>query len=247
MVTKKRSKRLLLKSVILLLFFSIIGCIWYVNDYYHADADVLALVQQNNQTSVIIEQEEDMLFLAPTCAYDIGFIFYPGGKVDYLAYSPLLVQCAEKGIFCVIAKMPANLAVFDMNAAKNITAQFPEITSWYIGGHSLGGAMASSHIAKYPNQYCGLVLLGAYPSDHLDGKNIPILSLYGSNDQVMNRENYTSQKHLLTDEFVIAGGNHAYFGCYGEQEGDGVATLTANEQQSIAAQKIVDFIFSHSL
>jgi len=246
MVTRMRKKHLFPKFLLLLLCFLVLGCIWYVNDYYRADAEVLATLQQGYPSTITIEQKDDMLFLAPTHPYDTGFIFYPGGKVDYLAYSPLLIQCAEKGIFCAIIKMPANLAVFDIDAAENIISLFPEINHWYIGGHSLGGAMASSHIAKYPDQYRGLILLGAYPSADLNGKNVPILSLYGSNDMVINSEKYATQLHLITNEFIIDGGNHAYFGSYGEQEGDGTATITPSEQQSIAAQKIFDFIFKQS-
>ena len=36
-----------------------------------------------------------------------------------------------------------NLAVLDMNAADSIPERFSEVTDWYIGGHSLGGAMAA--------------------------------------------------------------------------------------------------------
>ena len=72
-----------------------------------------------------------------------GLIFYPGGKVENTAYAPLLHDLAEGGILCVLVKMPCNLAVLGMNAADGIPECFPEVTDWYIGGHSLGGAMAA--------------------------------------------------------------------------------------------------------
>lgn len=72
-----------------------------------------------------------------------GLIFYPGGKVENTAYAPLLHDLAEDGILCVLVKMPCNLAVLDMNAADSIPERFSEVTDWYIGGHSLGGAMAA--------------------------------------------------------------------------------------------------------
>jgi hypothetical protein len=67
-------------------------------------------------------------------------IFYPGGKVQYEAYAPLLERLSENGIFCVLVHMPANLAVFDVNAADDIREMYPDIENWYIGGHSYFGS-----------------------------------------------------------------------------------------------------------
>jgi pimeloyl-ACP methyl ester carboxylesterase len=55
--------------------------------------------------------------------------------------------CAERGILCVLLRMPGNLAVLDENAADGVAADYPEIDRWYIGGHSLGGAMAARYAA----------------------------------------------------------------------------------------------------
>ena len=46
-----------------------------------------------------------------------GFIFYPGGKVGYTAYAPLILALAEQDILCVLLEMPFNLAVLDSLAA----------------------------------------------------------------------------------------------------------------------------------
>ena len=56
-----------------------------------------------------------------------GFIFYPGGKVEAVAYEPLLKALASEGMLCVLVEMPFRLAVFDMNAAEGIPEQFPGI------------------------------------------------------------------------------------------------------------------------
>ena len=71
-----------------------------------------------------------------------GFIFYPGGKVEHSAYQPLMAACAQKGILCILVQMPFNLAVLDINAAEGIQAQYPEIETWYIGGHFHGGILS---------------------------------------------------------------------------------------------------------
>ena len=41
-----------------------------------------------------------------------------------------------------------NIALIWMNAADGIPERFSDIADWYIGGHSLGGAMAASYGAQ---------------------------------------------------------------------------------------------------
>lgn len=112
----------------------------YVNDYYHADPAAEDALVSDRFVSVT-EQNGNRVFApeSPTA----GLIFYPGGKVENTAYAPLLHDLAEDGILCVLVKMPCNLAVLDRNAADGIPERFSEVTDWYIGGHSLGGAMAA--------------------------------------------------------------------------------------------------------
>ena len=147
-----------------------------------------------------------------------GLIFYPGGKVENTAYAPLLHDLAEDGILCVLVKMPCNLAVLDMNAADSIPERFSEVTDWYIGGHSLGGAMAASYAAKHTDELDGLVLLAAYSTADLTDSGLRVYAAYGSEDGVLNREKYEADRINLpqdTTETVIDGGCHAGFGSYG--------------------------------
>ena len=90
-------------------------------------------------------------------------------------------------VVCVLAEMPCDLAVLDMNAAEGIAGLYPAVARWYIGGHSLGGCMAAYYAAAHPEELQGLVLLGAYSSAELSGTALRVLSVYGSEDQVMNR------------------------------------------------------------
>ncbi len=170
-----------------------------------------------------------------------GFIFYPGGKVDAAAYAPLMQQIAKSGVTCVVAEMPFHLAVFGVNAWEGAKACAPEVTTWYIGGHSLGGAMAST-VATRENGFSGLIMLAAYATAPIE---VPVLSIYGELDGVMNREKYEQGRAYLPEdaqEVIIFGGNHAGFGYYGAQEGDGEATITQAEQINITARKILSFI-----
>ena len=155
--------------------------------------------------------------------------------------------CAEKGILCIIVEMPFHLAVFDINAANGIQEEYPQIEHWYMGGHSLGGSMAASYLAKHPDEYEGLILLGSYSTADLSDNELEVLSIYGSEDQVLNREKYNDNIGNLPKEFteiVIEGGCHAYFGMYGAQDGDGTPSISNSQQILQTAAYIAQMILS---
>lgn len=115
---------------------------------------------------------------------------------------------------------------------------------WYLAGHSLGGAMASHFAAQHPKTLSGLYLLAAYTTKDLSDVGFPVTVIYGSNDLVVNRDKIKAGRALVPSayrEIVIDGGNHAYFASYGEQKGDGKATITRMEQW----QKTADIIIRH--
>ena len=217
------------------------ACAIYLGDYYHAD---MAAVEAFAPNVSMQTGETGNIVFAPENA-EAGFIFYPGGKVEHTAYVPLMKALAEKGILCVLVEMPFRLAVFDSNAADGIREQYPQIEKWYIGGHSLGGAMAASYVADHTDAFAGLVLLGAYSTADLTQSGLTVLSVYGSEDRVMNREKYAAGKSNLPADFtelVIDGGCHAGFGMYGPQDGDGTPTISNTEQIHITAAAIADMV-----
>lgn len=219
------------------------GCVWYVSDYYRADTAAIEAFAAacKVQKNVLSEQ---MIAYGDADA-DAGLIFYPGGKVEHTAYEPLMRALAAKGMLCVLVKMPFNLAVLDVNAADGVRDLYPEIERWYIGGHSLGGSMAASYVAEHQDEFDGLVLLGSYSTADLSDTDLAVLSLYGSEDRVMNREKYDQyKKNLPRDltEIEMWGGCHAYFGMYGEQDGDGIPTMDAKEQIRLTADYVLNFI-----
>lgn len=211
--------------------------VWVEGQYPHGDAARAALVAAE---TVTVQQTEDSIIFIPTEAR-AGFIFYPGALVPTEAYAPLLRALAEEGVLCVAVHMPLRLAVLDMSAAKGIADQYPQITCWAIGGHSLGGAMAASYAAANGEDFAALVLLAAYSTAELP-ENLAVVSIYSDQDQVMNREKYAQYRVNLpegTQELIIPGGNHAQFGDYGQQKSDGVATITAQEQLDSTVRAIL--------
>ena len=213
----------------------------YINDYYRPTEKAKKAIFGNEVVSVT-ETEDYYLFemredVSKTGVGDgQGIIFYPGGRVDEVAYAPLLLELAEEGYDVYLVKMPAKLAIFGMNAAAGIMKEAEEITGWTMMGHSLGGAMAASFCATSDDKIDNLVLLAAYSTVDLSKLDIDVYSFYGSEDKVLNMQKYEAYSiNLPTNvvETVIAGGNHAYYAHYGEQDKDGKATITRAEQQEI--------------
>lgn len=166
-----------------------------------------------------------------------GFIIYPGGRVDARSYAPVARAIAERGYLVVIVPMPFNLAVFNPAAADKVIAAHPEIRRWAVGGHSLGGAMAANYAYTHPDAVQGLILWAAYPAGNnsLAGRSLFVTSIYATADGLATREKIDASRPLLppgTRYVVIEGGNHAGFGWYGPQRGDGQAMISRAEQQA---------------
>ena len=103
--------------------------------------------------------------------------------------------------------------------------------------------MMCSYAKKYCNQIDGLVLLGAYVSANLSQASVPDEVIVGSEDQIINRNKLEHGASKALNQYtvsIIDGGNHAYFGSYGKQSGDGQALLTPKQQ----LQQTIDLLGS---
>ncbi|MFA6128311.1 MAG: alpha/beta hydrolase [Bacteroidales bacterium] len=227
---------------------------------YTPDEQILA-------SAVTVYEYRDYIEVNPTSNIysKTGLVFYPGGLVDPHAYIELLSKfaIAGKSHKVVIVKMPGNLAVLDGNKAAWIYNDFPDVKQWVIAGHSLGGVMACSVVNKYPDFFKGVVLMAAYPqsSASLASWTGSVLSLRGQYDGLVDSLTIASNVGLLpnppywirslsdfpggttpkTVYFTIPGGNHAQFGKYGAQKGDGTAQITGEEQAATVTASILKF------
>jgi pimeloyl-ACP methyl ester carboxylesterase len=178
---------------------------------------------------------------------DTALIYYPGGRVDYRSYAPYARKIAEAGYLVVLTPMPLSLAVMSPGRAADVIQAFPEIKTWAIGGHSLGGAMAANYAYQHPDQIKGLVLLASYPagSDNLAPSGVKVISIYGTRDGLATGGKIDASKALLpadTQFVAIDGGNHGQFGWYGPQSGDNSATISREQQQDEVVSAVVAFL-----
>ena len=204
-----------------------------------------ALAAMESNANVTVKDNGNFVVFTPTSNKPItGFIFYPGGHVDYRSYAPIAQEITRHGYMVSIVRMPLSLAVFGINKADEVTSAYPDMRYWVIGGHSLGGSMAASYAKKHTDKVQGLAFWASYPgtSDDLSSTSLKGLSTHGSNDQVLNTDNFNATLALLppgTIMQVIQGGNHAQFGNYGLHPGDGTASISAADQQAQAADLTV--------
>lgn len=248
-MTKKKSthKKVLILSIILCVIIAIIvlAAVWfnnYTKDYYHASESVMA---QIDNTNFSVDTIEDGSIVFSPKEIKAGFIFYPGGKVEYKAYAPLMERLADNGILCIIVKMPYNLAVLNKNAADTIKERYPGIDKWYIGGHSLGGSMAASYASQHSEDLNGVIMLAAYSTADISDCGLSVLSIYGTEDKILNTEKFQKYLDNLPDDVQdvkINGGCHSYFGDYSQQDGDGTPTISRDRQLDITSDLILKFI-----
>lgn len=239
----KKSIKILVAVLVALAVVAVAAFASYTADFYRADAAAVLALESDEKVETRYISDDIVAFCPDTA--EKGIIFYPGGKVEYTAYAPLLEALAQEGVLTVVVKMPFNLAVMDINAADGIQQHFPEINNWYMAGHSLGGSMAASYIADNAQKYQGLILLASYSTADLTDSSLKVLSIYGSEDKVLNLESYNENYINLpqnTTEVIIEDGCHAYFGSYGEQDGDGTAKITPEQQIEITVQAVLDWI-----
>ena len=219
--------------------------IWTTISYQPMDEALEAL----NSTEYVEVTIGDYILFNPKNQTPVeGLIFYPGGKVEPEAYAPLMMKIAEYGYLVALVPMSFNLAFFSPNKADIVIEDYPSIQNWTISGHSLGGAMAARYAFNNPSLVNSLILYAGYPadSDDMSTYNLDVLITYGTENANMV-ENIDNKLLLLppsTTVVVIDGGNHAYFGWYGEQRGDGVATITRAEQQAISINATINFLSS---
>jgi hypothetical protein len=249
-MTKRRKLVAIVGLVLLIAVIGGAGAYLVLNSRNRAQPEAIGALQSDADVTVSRAEDGGWYEFTPmTITPDTGFIIYPGGFVDPVAYAPLARDIAREGYLVVIAPMPLNLAVMGVESADDIIAAHPAIKSWAIGGHSLGGAMAAEYVRNNPNAIAGLALWAAYPAENTNLSDLPlaVVSLFGDADGVAAVSDVTGAAGRLpadTRFITIPGGNHTQFGYYGDglQRGDNLATISRDEQGALIVSSTVEML-----
>ena len=237
-------KRVLL-GLVLVVLLSVLGFVVWAETPLGPAPEALAALKSDSAVTVTTG---DFVTFKPADVKPVtGFIFYPGGRVDYRSYAAPLHEIAAQGYLVVLVPVTLNLAFFDVNAAEPVFAAYPEIQHWVVGGHSLGGVASALFAKDHLSQLDGIIFWASYPADDsIKNSNLKMLSIYGTNDMA-GMGKFEETRPLLvpdTQYVIIDGGNHAQFGDYGPQPGDKTATISRADQQAQVINAVVEFLAS---
>ena len=245
-------ERVVAWAIVVLLVAAVLG-VAYVGTPYTASAEEMAAVRAN--PNVTVSSMGEGYVLAPvdgtvdpsTDLRETALVYYPGARVDPTAYLPVLAPVvAQTGITVFVPRPPLNLAVLDPDMADPIIAGHPDVDRWFVGGHSLGGAMACRFAARNPDRISGVLLFGSYCDRDLGETGLRVLSVRGSADTVLDREASLRNRDNLpendTVEVTIRGMNHTQFGVYSGQRGDSPATISYEQAHEALRDAMIDFL-----
>jgi pimeloyl-ACP methyl ester carboxylesterase len=230
-----------LGSIGVLLLAGAVGIvIWSQVGVMAAEPDPLAAVRAD--PSIMISDTAAGIVLAPADgASDVGLVYIPGAKVDPWAYANKMSGIVdEAGVTVVITKPWLNLAFFDLRPLSAFTDLAPDVGTWIVGGHSLGGVRA----CQLAGDADALALFGSYCATDLADSGLPVISIAASEDGLSTPEKIADARPLLpadAEMAVIDGASHSSFGDYGPQDGDGTPTISDDDMRAELTELLVEF------
>ena len=223
----RRYGRPLLTGVVVLLTVAVVAGGAYLGAPHHGTDESVAAVESNPDVAVT-ERDGSYTIEPATGAPSAGLVFYPGGRVHPDAYLAALAPlAAEANVSVVVPRMPLHLAVLGEGRAGRYVTN-GNVQRWYVGGHSLGGAMACRYAAERPDAVEGVVLYAAYCDRDVSGTGLDALSVTGSADTVLDSDAYESNRDNLPADATVRELplNHSQFGSYRGQRGDSPSNLS---------------------
>lgn len=209
---------LLVAAAVALVIYSQVGVL-------RAEPEPIAAVMAD--PAITITESDSAIVMAPAAgASAVGLVYIPGGKIDPWAYAAKMSgTVANDEVTVVITKPWLNLAFFDLRPLDAFTGLVPQVDTWIVGGHSLGGVRA----CMYADDADALALFASYCAADLAASGLPALSISGSDDGLSTPEKIADARPLLPPDaelVEIDGASHSSFGDYGPQSGDGVPTIS---------------------
>ncbi len=234
---KKTFKIILITITSLILGLILVLFIYTRNSYKPLDEMYQEIELLNIDDITVLDDFDQISYFVNDPIKNI--VIVPGGKVKPESYQYLAIMLALEGYDVTIVKTVFNLAILTPNYGARFLKD--DIDNVVIG-HSLGGTVASL-FSSGSDEVSDIIFLASYPISDVSDKNVLVLT--GQNDEVLDTDKIEDNLDLLPDNIlykIIMGGNHAQFGWYGIQKGDGTATITTKKQQDIIVNQIIEFI-----
>lgn len=224
--------RTTLRVLGLLAAVGLAATVWWLAPFVATPAALAAL---DSDAAVTVTDTRTATTYEPAEAGGTALLLYPGARVDPRAYAVLARGVAEQGHAVTVLKCP-----YDIAFTCGLVAESQPRDGVAVGGHSLGG-VAASGVAAGDADVPALVLWASYPVDDLSGRtDLAVASISGSQDGLSTPADIEASRADLPPDTVftvVEGANHAMFGDYGEQPGDGTATVdrATGQLQIVAA------------
>jgi len=189
----------------------------------------------------------------------VALIFLPGALTESTSYAPALRRIALAGHNVALVSMPLRMAPLGQNrvmeAIDILDNEKSTGAGFVLGGHSLGGVVASDIIEsqKSIRGLKGIVFWASRTNKKKwrNRKDLKVLSLLGTNDGVINskllEESLKCMPLGMTTIVQIKGGNHTQFGCSYRVDGpfsmkDKDPEISLEEQEDRIVRETVSFL-----
>lgn len=235
---KKTIWKKLLLGMLLLVSVMFLALFVYSSNPYQPLDDMQLEINSLDTSNIVVNETSRQISYQVTDPI-ANILFIPGGLVNPHSYDYLMMKLALEGYQITIFKPFFDLAILTPNFASKY---LEETLDNIIIGHSLGGVVASM-IASKSDLISKVILMGSYPIQDISDKEVLLIT--AEFDIQMNQEEFDNSLQYVNDDYIqyeVIGGNHAQFGWYGPQKGDGEATITTLEQQNEVFLVILDFL-----
>jgi hypothetical protein len=227
------------------LLVTLVGFLTYFHIVFPAERAATLEVFRDDR--VRVQALDARVIMSPTGeTLPHGLLYFPGARVDPYSYLYPLADIAAAGTTVVIVDPLFNMALFDARGVEDLTNDIPLITQWVLAGHSLGGVKACME-ASHP-AVSHLVLFASYCATDISDLDISVLQITGDQDGLLDDSVRREAEGLLPrglhQTLSIPGANHADFGTYGPQPGDGDSVYSDHEMRAIITQALTTHIFS---
>lgn len=230
--------KIVIISLSILVCVFILGLFIYTRGSYKPLYEMYDEIEQLDLTNIEIIDDFDQISYAVDQPKK-NIIIVPGGKVKPQSYQYLAASLALSGYDVTIVKTLFNLAILTPNYGSRFIKD--DIDNVVIG-HSLGGTVASM-FSQGDDRITEIIFLASYPISDVSDKEVLIIT--AEFDEVLDMSDVQNSTDYLPSSYVlyqVTGGNHAQFGWYGPQKGDGTSLITTKEQQDIIINQVLDFI-----